>query len=105
MSSDPERASISDSEVDKIVEELDLLSKKWSIDVIKALMTENTLSFKNLRNCLDGVSNKILSERLNQLKHKGVIEKTEKKYILTEKGENVRSVFKAILDWKNEHDN
>lgn len=95
--------SLKNSKVEEIVDAIDTLSKKWSIHIVQSLERVD-LSFKQIRDEVDGVSNKILSERLTQLREEDIIEKNEDGYKLTEKGQDLKPVFQEIVEWRREHD-
>ena len=82
----------------KRVEEI--IEKKWTIRILLLLLLE-TRGFNELQKELDGVSAKILSERLKFLLERGLITKRIYErpnlttyYSLSKKGEE----FKAVID-------
>jgi DNA-binding HxlR family transcriptional regulator len=54
----------------------EVMGKKWSLSIIKILGTNSPLHFNELKKTLSGISNKILSERLQQLEREKLVVKT-----------------------------
>lgn len=104
MRKDFEDSGISDEDLQEVISEIKLLSKKWSPRIILSLMRNEILSFKQIREYSDGVSNKILSERLEQLQRGGIVAKENREYRLTPKGRALENVFDNFLEWKKEHE-
>lgn len=84
---------------------LAVLDGKWTFLILRDLFT-GIKRFGELRKSLDGVSPKTLSERLKELEAKGIIERTAYptipptvEYRLTEKGESLKPIIKAMKLW------
>ena len=84
---------------------LDVLGGKWTFLIIRDLQTGKK-RFGELRKSLAGVSPKTLSERLKELEEKGVVTRTAYatipptvEYALTEKGESLHPIIKAMKLW------
>jgi DNA-binding HxlR family transcriptional regulator len=52
------------------------MGKKWSLSILKTLGTNFPLHFNELKRILAGISNKVLSERLQQLEREKIVIKT-----------------------------
>jgi DNA-binding HxlR family transcriptional regulator len=52
------------------------MGKKWSLSILKTLGTNSPLHFNELKRILAGISNKVLSERLQQLERVKIMIKT-----------------------------
>jgi DNA-binding HxlR family transcriptional regulator len=52
------------------------MGKKWSLSILKTLGTIFPLHFNELKGILAGISNKVLSERLQQLEREKIVIKT-----------------------------
>lgn len=52
------------------------MGKKWSLSILKTLGTNSPLHFNELKRILAGISNKVLSERLQQLEREKIVIKT-----------------------------
>ena len=53
----------------------EVMGKKWSLSILKNLATNSPLHFNQLKNLLPGISNKVLSERLQQLEREKLVVK------------------------------
>jgi DNA-binding HxlR family transcriptional regulator len=54
----------------------EVMGKKWSLSILKTLATNSPLHFNELKKILSGISNKVLSERLQQLEREKIVIKT-----------------------------
>lgn len=84
---------------------LTVLGGKWTFLIIRDLFC-GTKRFGELRKSLCGISPKTLSERLKKLEDKGIIRRTAYptipptvEYSLTEKGESLKPIVKAMKLW------
>ena len=81
---------------------LDLLGGKWKT-VILARLKEEPLRYGELRRLIPGLSDKVLSERLQGLCEAGLVEpvtvEEPKRYRLTCRGESLRPLLQALYDW------
>ncbi|AOV95179.1 HxlR family transcriptional regulator [Nanohaloarchaea archaeon SG9] len=83
-----------------------IIAKKWHPVIIHRLLEIEEMGFNDLKKEVDGVSSKVLSESLDDLEEKGLIEReviSEKpvrvKYRLTEKGKALESVISEMAEW------
>lgn len=83
-----------------------LIGKKWHPVIIDRLLREGPLGFNSLKEEVDGISSKVLSESLDNLQENGLVHReivNEKpvrvRYSLTEEGESLESVIEAMKDW------
>lgn len=82
---------------------LDVLGGKWKA-VILARLKDNPLRYGELRALVPGLSDKMLTQRLQDLQAAGLIaiEKDGEKhrvYALTPRGDSLRPVLQALFDW------
>lgn len=84
---------------------LDLFGDRWTLLVIRDLMRGRS-RFKEFTGSPEGIPTNILSDRLERLQLKGIVEQVpateggkRMAYALTEKGESLRPVLLAIRDW------
>lgn len=84
---------------------LDLFGDRWTLLVIRDLMLGRS-RFKDFTASPEGIPTNILSERLERLVERGLVERVPASqggkrmaYALTEKGESLRPVMLAIRDW------
>ncbi|WP_188978234.1 winged helix-turn-helix transcriptional regulator [Halocalculus aciditolerans] len=87
-----------------------LVGKKWHPVIIARLLEDGPLGFSELESEVDGISSKVLSESLDDLGEKELVDRTvvnEKpvrvQYSLTEHGESLEPVIVALGEWGEEH--
>lgn len=81
----------------------ELLGRRWSAAVIRAAM-EGPARFTEIRGSVDGLSARLLAERLRELEGAGLMERRELgggavEYRLTEKGQALSRVVREIEAW------
>src|SRR3989440_7927458 len=86
---------------------IQLLGKRWTVLLLGALM-EGPQRFCELTATVEGLSDRVLSDRLRELEVEGVVERTvypqipvRVEYKLTEKGLALKPVVEAIHEWAN----
>jgi DNA-binding HxlR family transcriptional regulator len=53
----------------------DVLSRRWSLLILKNLSSKNVIWFNDLKRSLIDISNTVLSDRLSELEQEGLINK------------------------------
>jgi DNA-binding HxlR family transcriptional regulator len=86
----------------------ELLGRRWSAAVIRAAM-EGPARFTEIRSSVDGLSARLLAERLRELEAAGLMERRERgggivEYRLTPKGEALSRVVSEIEAWVEDWD-
>jgi len=88
----------------------ELLGKKWHPVLIRTLLAEGALGFNELKRHIDGISDKVLSEALEELQDAGLVVRdvVEDKpvrvnYSLTPAGEALEPVIEGLVTWSREH--
>ena len=86
----------------------ELLGRRWSAAVIRATM-EGPARFTEIRSSVDGLSARLLAERLRELEAAGLMERRERgggivEYRLTPKGEALSRVVSEIEAWVEDWD-
>ncbi|MFB6207855.1 MAG: winged helix-turn-helix transcriptional regulator [Candidatus Nanohaloarchaea archaeon] len=83
-----------------------LIAKKWHPVIIDRLLKNGSLGFNELKEEVDGISSKVLSESLEDLEEKGLVSReviSEKpfrvRYSLTSEGEDLEEVIRAMANW------
>lgn len=83
-----------------------LIGKKWHPVIIDRLVNEGPLGFNSLKDEVDGISSKVLSESLDNLQENGLVNReivSEKpvrvRYSLTKDGESLEPVIEAMKEW------
>ncbi|WP_195575717.1 winged helix-turn-helix transcriptional regulator [Paenibacillus sp. 1001270B_150601_E10] len=84
---------------------IELLSKRWAALIIYQLMT-GPQRFAHIEQSLPNLSSKVLSDRLKELEHEGLIRRdvypetpVRIEYSLTEKGRALSPLFDDIASW------
>ncbi len=87
-----------------------LVGKKWHPVIIHRLLANGPLGFNDLQEEVDGISSKVLSESLDDLPEKRLVERrvlddkpVRTEYRLTELGESLEPVVYALAEWGAEH--
>ena len=87
-----------------------LIGKKWHPVIIHRLLDHGPSGFTELQEDVDGISSKVLSDSLDDLGEKGIVEReiiSEKpfrvEYSLTDRGRSLEPVIVAMRDWGVEH--
>jgi len=85
---------------------LDVIGERWSLLILRDLRRFGPLRFQDLGERLAGIAPNTLSARLKALQAQGVIDTRlyethppRYEYFLTEKGEALRPVLKALFKW------
>jgi DNA-binding HxlR family transcriptional regulator len=87
-----------------------ILGRKWNPVLIRTLLAEGPLGFNDIKNRIDGISDKVLSESLDDLQESGLVARdvVEDKpvrvhYSLTPAGRDLEPVIDDLLAWSYEH--
>ena len=88
-----------------IAQALDILGERWTLLIVRDMLT-GTRHFNQLKRGLPGLSTALLSRRLRQLQHAGIVEKCVRasgrattEYHLTQAGWALQPVITALLIW------
>jgi DNA-binding HxlR family transcriptional regulator len=83
---------------------ISLLSQRWTALVIYQLLS-GTQRFSEIQSAI-GISGKVLSERLKDLEHQGIVKRkvipetpVVIEYSLTEKGHSLEPILREIENW------
>lgn len=89
---------------------IEFIGKRWTGIIIYNLF-DGPKRYYELLNAIDGISDRLLTERLKDLEEEGLLVKhiiadspRKVEYELTEPGHQFKYVFKAILDWNEKKD-
>jgi DNA-binding HxlR family transcriptional regulator len=87
---------------------VELLGKRWTGLILKVLLA-GPQRFSEIADQIEGVSDRMLSERLKEFESEGVIERrvypetpVRIEYRLTEKGQALDAVLDAIATWSHQ---
>ena len=85
---------------------IDVIGKKWHPVIIHRLLQHDALRFKELSNEVGAITNKMLSQSLDDLEEKELIDReivSEKpvavEYSLTDRGESLQPVIDSLEKW------
>ncbi|WP_432096888.1 winged helix-turn-helix transcriptional regulator [Streptomyces sp. bgisy100] len=85
------------------------VANKWALLIIEAL-GERTLRFSALRNEVEGISHKMLTQNLRMLERNGLVDRKvhptvppRVEYTLTEPGRALRATVDAICGWTHRY--
>ena len=83
-----------------------IMSKKWHPVIIHRLLDSGAMGFNELKDEVGGISSKVLSESLEDLGQKGIVNReviSEKpfrvRYTLTEIGQELEPTVKEMIQW------
>jgi DNA-binding HxlR family transcriptional regulator len=86
----------------------ELIGRRWTGAIIFVLM-KSRCRFVTLRDAIPDITDRMLSERLQELEEEGIVERTvvpeipvRVEYALTKKGRELASAIKAITDWAHD---
>lgn len=103
MSSNTNRAQ-------RVTETVDLISKKWHPVIIQRLLEHGPLGFNNLKERIEDVSAKMLTDSLEDLTENDLVRRTvisesplRVEYELTDTGRDLRTAMEALADWGDRH--
>lgn len=93
-----------------VVETVDLISKKWHPAIIQTLIQGGPLRYSELKSSLEGISGKVLTESLDDLVEKGLVDRTvvsesprRVEYELTPHGHDLQGAIEALVQWGDRH--
>jgi DNA-binding HxlR family transcriptional regulator len=93
-----------------IARTLDIVGERWTILILRDLVTSGARRFQDFESSLAGISPNTLSARLKRLEEAGIVERRfyeqhppRAEYLLTKKGEELRPVLKTLFDWGQRH--
>ncbi|UXX91314.1 helix-turn-helix transcriptional regulator [Streptomyces sp. AD2-2] len=85
------------------------VANKWAFLIIEAL-GEGTLRFSELRNAVEGISHKMLTQNLRMLERNGLVERRvhptvppRVEYTLTQSGQGLRVTIDGMCDWTHQY--
>ena len=93
-----------------IARSLAVVGDRWTILILRDLVRFGPRKFQDLERSLSGISPNTLSVRLKRLEEAGVVERRfyeqhppRAEYVLTDVGEELRPVLKALFEWGQRH--
>jgi DNA-binding HxlR family transcriptional regulator len=93
-----------------VAKTLDIVGDRWTLLIIRDLLMQGPRRYVELAESLKGIAPNILSDRLKLLEANGVVGREfyeehppRARYRLTPKGEELRTVMQALLQWGGKH--
>lgn len=84
----------------------DILSRRWSLLILKNLSTKKVIRFNELKRSIKDISNTVLSDRLSELEREGLITKKiypeippKVEYRLTSKAKDLEPILQSLSSW------
>lgn len=89
-----------------IAKALELIGDRWTLLVIRELLTRGACRYTDLRSGLPGIATNLLAQRLRELEHAGIVRSEQALppaagtvYRLTDRGEALEPIVRAIGEW------
>ncbi|MBM6851088.1 helix-turn-helix transcriptional regulator [Oscillibacter valericigenes] len=86
-----------------------LVGSKWKLLILRNLLAR-PWRFNEMKKSLDGISQKVLSDRLRSLEEDGIVTRTvypevppRVEYSLSELGESMRPIISAMEQWGRDY--
>jgi DNA-binding HxlR family transcriptional regulator len=93
-----------------IARTLDVIGDRWTILILRDLVRDGPRKFQDFERSLRRISPNTLSTRLKRLEDAGIVARRfyeqhppRAEYVLTEAGEELRPVLKALFTWGQHH--
>ncbi len=84
---------------------IEIVGRRWTGAIVRSMLA-GSCRFGEILSAVPGLSDRLLSERLKELEHEGIVERTVTpstpvriEYRLTDKGRALASVVRAVADW------
>lgn len=91
---------------DPVSDIIELTSRKWTRAIVEHLLAGGQLRYSELADRIEGISDKVLSESLQDLEEHGLVRRevietrpVKVEYSLTETGAALEEVIDAVAEW------
>nr|WP_267638514.1 helix-turn-helix domain-containing protein [Halovenus rubra] len=88
----------------------DIVGRKWHPILVYRLLDDGPLGFSALKERVDGISSKMLSESLDELQAEGLVSRkllndqpVRVEYSLTARGRSLEPLVTEMVQWGSEH--
>ena len=88
---------------------LEIIGGSWKVRILNELLT-GTKRFNELKKCVNGITQKMLTQQLRDLESQGIINRTvyavvppKVEYSLTDLGMSLKPILDAIHEWGKSH--
>ncbi|GAA1481035.1 hypothetical protein GCM10009624_14750 [Gordonia sinesedis] len=85
---------------------LDLVGDRWTLLIVRELLTQNACRFSDLRRGLPGIASNLLADRLRDMDAAGIVERTQEPppvaatlIRLTDRGQDLAGVVRELTRW------
>ncbi|CNE56330.1 HxlR family transcriptional regulator [Mycobacterium tuberculosis] len=89
---------------------VDIVFSRWTTPILWQLHRHGRQRFNDLRDLVDGITAKVLTQRLRQLERDGLVTRTtyaeippRVEYEITDLGRSLAPVFASLVNWSDEH--
>jgi DNA-binding HxlR family transcriptional regulator len=89
---------------------VDIVFSRWTTPILLQLNAHGRQRFSDLRDLVDGITAKVLTQRLRQLERDGLVSRTmhpeippRVEYEITDLGRSLAPVFAALVNWSEDH--
>jgi DNA-binding HxlR family transcriptional regulator len=93
-----------------IASAVDMIFSRWTTPILWQLNARGRQRFNDLRDLVDGITAKVLTQRLRQLERDGLVSRTmyseippRVEYEITDLGRSLAPVFAALVTWSDGH--
>lgn len=83
-----------------------LIGNKWQVLILRDLVLNGTMRFKELQRSIGGISQKVLTSNLRAMEESGIVHREvfaevppRVEYSLTDLGLTLKNVLDALWDW------
>ena len=104
------RPTLTAPDVCPIARSLDVIGERWTMLIVRELVRFGPRKFQDFQQALAGIGSNTLSARLKRLEDAQIVERRfyeqhppRAEYLLTERGEELRPVLKALFAWGQRH--
>jgi DNA-binding HxlR family transcriptional regulator len=87
-----------------------VLGPKWHPVIVHRLLVHGPCGFNELKNAVDGISSKVLSDSLERLGEYGLVDRAvvedrpiRVRYSLTDRGRSLEPVITAMAEWGSDN--
>jgi DNA-binding HxlR family transcriptional regulator len=93
-----------------IASAVDIIFSRWTTPILWQLNDHGRQRFNDLRGLVDGITAKVLTQRLRQLERDGLVSRTmhaeippRVEYEITDLGRSLAPVFASLVSWSDDH--
>lgn len=89
---------------------VDIVFSRWTTPILWQLHSHGRQRFNDLRDLVEGITAKVLTQRLRQLERDGLVARTtypeippRVEYEITDLGRSLAPVFASLVNWSDKH--